>query len=343
MSSSSSGGNGSDCFDQYNTAPYVAVAAVRAGVGAFSALCCLAMIAIIALHKKYRDFAQRLVLNLAVTAFIHSLSYTLARVNYYSDLRLLDPYCYFGGFLNLYSAWIEVLALMCIVYHLFVAGLLGRPAHPTRRLEALFWLGTYALPLLWCWLPFIRQSYRTSGGWCAIRTLSEDGCSGYVFGKVLQFALWYVPLYILLFATCSVCVAVAVKMHMNVHRWSGVYDDETRTRHQRLRMEIRPLLWFPFLYLILNTFSFIDRIYNAAQPDDPVVVLTFLHACTSPFRGAFVALVYTLAGGALGWSQVKATCRDCCCCSHDNSIKEYPAVAGDHDDSLSFHYDWKAM
>ena len=343
--------NTTSCFDQYNTPSYVAVAAVRAGVGAFSAACCLAMILVIALHRRYRDFSQRLVLNLAITALVHSLSYTVARVNYHSNLQLLDPYCYFGGFLNQYSAWIEVLALMCIVYYLFVGGLLGRPTHPSRMLEVLFWLGTYALPLLWCWVPFIQQSYGTSGGWCAIRTLSAD-CSGYLFGQILQFVLWYIPLYLLLFVTCVVCVAVAVKVQMDAHRWSGLYDEESRANKERIKTEIRPLLWFPFIYLILNTFSFIDRIYNAAQPDDPLVVLTFLHACSSPFRGAFVALVYTLAGGTVGqWVQMRAACHNCCRCKKKYNVHEYPAItgdygdslSGDYGDSLSGHYDTKLL
>lgn len=327
-----------DCFKEYNSQDYVAVAAVRAAVGAFSAVCCLTMVVIIILHKKYRDFSQRLVLNLAITALIHSLSYTVARVNYRSDLKLLDPYCYFGGFLNQYSAWIEVLALMCIVYHLIVGGLLGRPTNPSPRLQLVFWLGTYILPLFWCWIPWIEHSYGTSGGWCGIRTMDEN-CKGYRFGQILQFVIWYIPLYILLFVTCFVAIAVAVKVRRDVHRWAGLYDEEIRTKRERIKTEIQPLLWFPFIYLILNTFSFIDRIYNIAEPDNPQIVLTFLHACTSPFRGAFVALVFTLASGITRqqWMQTLANCRDCYRQDNRWNVHEYPAVhvPGGHGDSLS--------
>lgn len=338
MSGSASGSANTSCFDQFNTAPYVAVAAVRASVGAFSAASCLAVIFIILLYKKYHDFTQRLVLNLAIAALIHSLSYPLARVNYYSDLQLLDPYCYFGGFLNLYSSWIEVLALMVIVYHLFVWGILERPTH---KLELLFWLGTYTLPLLWCWIPFVEQSYGTSGAWCGIRTLNAE-CGGYTFGQVLQFVLWYIPLYLLLFVTCIVSVAVAVKVRRDVNHWSGLYDEETKAKRERIRTEIRPLLWFPLIYLILNTFSFIDRIYNAARPDDPFVVLTYLHVVTSPFRGAFVALVYTLVDRGtlrrLRWVHMRAACQNCFRGDQRWNVQDYPAVVGNRGDSLSFRH-----
>ena len=344
-------GNGSasstasrDCLEPYNTAPYVAVAAVRAAVGAFSAACCLAVLVAIAVQRRYRDFPQRLVLHLAITALFHSLSYTVARVNFYSELTLLDPYCYFAGFINQYSAWVEVLALMCIVYYLFVAGLLGRPAVPTRATETTFWVGTYALPLLWCWLPFIHQSYGTAGSWCGIRTLAVN-CTGYRFGQILQFALWYIPLYLLLLITCCVAVSVAVKVQRDVHRWAGLYDEETRVKRERIRTEIRPLLWFPFIYLALNTFSLIDRIYNsAAHPEDPLVELTFLHACSSPLRGAFVALVFSLAAGSMQRQQWVASCLNCCRRDDRYTAQEYPALTGDYGDSLSHPYqkneDW---
>lgn len=206
-----------DCLEPYDTAQYVAVAAVRAGVGAFSALCSLAVIGVIFLHNRYRHFTQRLMLNLAISALLHSFSYTIARVDYSSNLDLLDTYCYFGGFINLYSAWVEVLALLCIVYYLCVAVLLGRHAYPSHKTEVVFLIGTYGLPLLWCWIPYIDHAYGAAGSWCGIRPLKQD-CSSYEFGKVLQFMLWYIPLYILLTATFIVALAVAVKMWRDVHR-----------------------------------------------------------------------------------------------------------------------------
>lgn len=339
MSASGESGSGSDtsCFDQYNRVVYVAVAAARAGVGAFSAVCCLVVILLIFLYKKHQDFTQRLVLNLAIAALVHSISYPLSRVNFYSNLQLFDPYCYFGGFLNLYSSWIEVLALMWIVYHLFVGGVLDRATH---RFELLFWLATYILPLLWCWIPFIHHSYSTSGAWCAIRSQNAD-CSRFTFGEVLQFALWYLPLHLLLLFTFIVSVSVAVKVHRDTRHWSGVHDKVTRAKREKIKTEIRPLIWFPVIYLILNTFSFVDRIYNVVSPDDPLVVLTYLHVFSSPLRGAFVALVYTLGDRTtlqrLRWRQLKANCYECC--YSYRAVQEYPAITDDHSDSFSSPYE----
>lgn len=328
-----------DCLQRYSTPPYLAVGAIRAGVGAFSAICCLTVIVVIFVLKKHRDFVQRLVLNVAITALLHSLSYTTARVNYYTDLVLFDPYCYFGGLFNLYSSWVEVLALVCIVHYLFVAELLGRSTHPSIYTQIVFWVGTYCLPLLWCWIPFINLTFGTSSGWCGIRWVDSD-CNDFHFGQILQFVIWYIPLYILLTITLIVAVAVTVKVRRDVYRWSGLYDDETKAKRERIRTEITPLLWFPFIYLTLNTFSFIDRLYNTTHPNDPLVELTFFHACTSPLRGAFVALVFLLAGGGIRRTVMMASCRHCC--HRDKAVMDYPAERGD-DISDSLAHPYKAL
>ena len=335
-------GNGSEnatsgddsCLDKFNTAAYTAVAALRAGVGTFSALCCLAIILLITVYKKYTVFTQRLVLNLAIAAFLHSLSYPLTRINYYSELQLMDHYCYFGSFFNLFTSWVELIALMCIVVHLFVGGILNRPTH---KFEPVFWVITYTLPLLWSWIPFIKHSYGLSGAWCGIRVL-DTNCNSFTFGKILQFTLWYIPLFLLLFITCIISILVAIKVWWDTKSWGGLYDTETKAKQEKIKEEITPLLFFPAVYLVLNTFSFIDRLYNAAEPNDPEVGLTFLHTFTSPFRGAFVALVYALVDPAtrrrLGWRQVMVAFKNNI--HGDVVIKEYPAVMEEVGDSISY-------
>ena len=334
-------GNGSEnatsendsCLDKFNTATYTAVAALRAGVGTFSALCCLAMILLITVYRRYTVFTQRLVLNLAIAAFIHSLSYPLTRVNYYSELQLIERYCYFGSFFNLFTSWVEVIALMCIVVHLFVGGLLNRPTH---KFEPIFWVITYTLPLLWTWIPFINRSYGLSGAWCGIRVL-DTNCNSFTFGKILQFTLWYIPLFLLLFITFVISIMVAIKVRRDTKSWVGLYDAKTKANQEKIK-EIMPLLFFPAIYLVLNTFSFIDRLYSSAEPNDPEVGLTFLHTLTSPFRGAFVALVYVLVDPAtrnrLRWRQIMVTFKNNT--GGDIVIKEYPAIVEEVGDSISY-------
>ena len=127
--------NNSSCL-YYNDSEFIEVAALRAGSGIFSALCCLAVIIVIVKLKRYSLPSQRFVLYLAIAATFHSVSYAFARVNYYTPRYIYDDYCYFGGFFNIYSSWVEVLALFCLTFNLFYNGVMIRipPLSPTLLL-----------------------------------------------------------------------------------------------------------------------------------------------------------------------------------------------------------------
>ena len=92
--------NETSCYETLDSTQYKIAAAIRASIGLFSFFCCLGVVLVIVLYKKYKFFIQRLILYLAVAALVHSISYTLARVNYYTPRPIEDPYCYFGGLLK---------------------------------------------------------------------------------------------------------------------------------------------------------------------------------------------------------------------------------------------------
>ena len=117
-------GNYSNCSLRYDSTNFKILAGLRAGVGFISALCCIAVIIIIFLLKKHKLFSQRLILNIAVAALIHSLSYTTARVNFYTVRQIEDPYCYFGGLFNDYAATVELISIWFIAINIFFVGIL---------------------------------------------------------------------------------------------------------------------------------------------------------------------------------------------------------------------------
>ena len=274
---------------EYDSTDFKIVAAIRATIGTFSALCCLVVILVIVVYKKYSFFAQRLILYLAISAFLHSLSYPLARVNYYSTRPILEDYCYFGGFFNNYTSWLEVLSICCLTFNVFMNVVLNKWSEkPEYVYLAIIWL----LPLLWVWIPFLDHAYGNAGPWCGIRTVNED-CGHYLAGSILHFVLWYVPFYILLIVTFITTVIIALKIR-NMHEWEWRYNPDLRRKQNRLQTEVKPLLLYLAIYLALNTFSFIQHTYDTAKPNDPMIALWYLHILTSPFRGAFIALVFAL-------------------------------------------------
>ena len=323
--SSGSGLSPSDgCVERYDSGSLKLAAAIRASVGFFSFVCCLGVILLIIVFKKYRFFTQRLILNLTITAAIHSITYTFARVNYYTPRPIRDDYCYFGGFLNHYTAAVELVSIWCITIDLIVKALSSKN---TKKLEVVYYLLTYFLPAFWFWLPLWRQAYGTSGPWCGIRTLNPD-CSPFDFGRYVQFGIWYIPLYISLTLIFLAILVVLIKVARDSQRWVGKFDPTAETKSNILKSEIRQLLWYPIIYLLINIFSFVSQIYNIANPQSASttsLALSYLRLLTSPLRGAVIALAYALDKETRS-RITKAHCRAAYheWCSRDqHSVKEY--------------------
>ena len=313
-----------NCSRLYDSAEYKILAVVRASVGLLSFLACLGVVVIILAFKKYREFLQRLVLYLAIAAMVHSISYSTARVNFYTVRPISDPYCYFGGLFNHYTAAVELISIWCIMISVFIKALFNKS---TKKLEVLYILATFLGPSLWFWIPLWLQSYGTSGGWCGIRFLNED-CSRYEDGTIIQFGIWYIPLYVSLSLIFIGMICVAIKAIRDVYRWHGHYDPNEKQNRKILKNEILPVVWYPIIYLFFNSFSLISQIYQAANPDTPSIFLTYLRVISSPLRGAIIALAYALDKDTrkrLAPSHLRALCRDC---RGGNRIREYETLTG---------------
>ena len=279
-----------NCTLQYDSTNYKVLAGLRAAVGLFSFLCCSAVIFVIILFKKYTFFSQRLILNIAVAAMIHSFSYTTARVNYYSVREIDDPYCYFGGILNHYSAAVELISIWFTTVNVFFVGMFKQNI---SKFEPVYYVSTYTLPLLWFWVPIWLKGYGTSGGWCGIKSLDVN-CQPYKYSTYIQFGIWFVPLYVSTALIILMLLAVAIKLSCTMRQWKGRSDPMTAAVNQVLRNELRSLFVYPIIYLALNTFSIISQIYRAIYPNSSSAVLPYLRVLTSPLRGALVALLFGL-------------------------------------------------
>lgn len=279
-----------NCTLRYDSTNYKILAGLRATVGFISFLCCIAVVGLIVLFRKYSFFSQRLVLNIAVAAMVHSLSYTTARVNFYTVRKIDDPYCYFGGIFNHYTAAVELISIWFTTINIFSVGMFRRNI---SKFEPAYYVTTYALPLLWFWVPVWLRAYGTTGGWCGIKILDAD-CEAFLPSAYIQFGIWFVPLYVSTAVFIIMLVAVAIKFLRSTRKWRGRFDPVAEAARQALKNEVRPLIVYPILYLLLNTFSFVSQIYRAIYPESPSNVLPYLRVLTSPLRGAFIAVVFAL-------------------------------------------------
>ena len=278
------------CYQHFDTTEFKIQAALRSAVGLFSFVCCASVVFIIILFKKYKFYTQRLILYLSIVTMIHAFSYILTRINYYTPRPIDDPYCYFSGVLNHYTAANGVLSIWCITLNLLTKTLCNCS---TVKAEPIFVAVIIFLPALWLWVPIWLKAYGTAGAWCSIRSMNSD-CTPYRYRSWLRFGLWYIPLYILMFVTVVSLILAAVRISRGSRKWVGKWDPEIIVMRQTLKREILSLIWYPLIFLLLNTFSLIDQIHDAVNPMNPSATLTYLSIFTSTLRGAFIALAFGL-------------------------------------------------
>ena len=279
---------------QYDTTEFAAVAVVSASVALVSAVACSVVIAGIVLFKKYLFFTQRLILYLSIAAMVNSMAIMLRlqRVVYYQsefESKVERDLCIASGMLEQITGWWQLMAVVCITCSVFVRVVLKR--NPEKA-EWLFFFAIFFLPLTFNWIPFIHSAYGNAGAWCWIRNEDSD-CDYFEFGQYLRFILWYIPLYILLFILLVSYFIILGKIRSLDHKWQGRYDPEGEQQQKMMQGEVRPLLWYPVIYLVLNIFALTNRI-QAAFFTDPVLALWFLQAVFSPMQGGFVSLAYAL-------------------------------------------------
>ena len=272
----------------YDTKVFKGIAALRSAVALFSFLCCVTVIFLICYYKKYQFFPQRLILYLAVVSTVHSIVFIVGRVNYHATREVADTLCMVVGFIALYASWVELLLIACITTHLFLLLVLGVE---TSQKEVLHLLVSFILPLLWCWIPFIENSFGSSGPWCGIRIHNEVDCGLHLFGGLLRFFLWHIPLYtffLIFFLSCL--LAILFKLNKDSLEWEG--DPQKQETKQKIIAQVKPLIFYPMIFVLFKLPLLINHLYETIDPQEPVPALWFFDALTSPLGGAVVPLVY---------------------------------------------------
>ena len=306
---------------QFDKEIYAIVATVSAVSGFISLLASSFIIFIICLFKKWRFFSQRLVLYLAITAAIFSLTAMLLRLDYYDKSGTnYTHYCILIGCLNQIASWMVLDAIICITMSLLLKSFSDIQL---EKYEALIVLFIFVFPLTFNWIPFIKKSYGIAGAWCWIRSVDNDTGKKFVFGQILQLVLWYLPLYACLVVLIVLYVIIIIKLHHIRKRWTGKYDPQTEKVRQQIMKETVSLLAYPLIYFFINIPPLINRIHGAVEPENPQPVLWFLSAIFFPLQGTIIALAFSLdpeTRRRLTVANFRAAFRECC---EKERIEEY--------------------
>ena len=314
----------------FDSPDYMIVAIISSSSACFSAICSTTLIGLIFLLKKYSFFIQRLVLYLSLAALVNSLSIVLRlyRIGYRRRSEFLDKLCIAAAFIDQTSQWSLFLAFAAVTFTLLMAVVFHKS---TVRLERLYIVTIVGLPLTFNWLPFLHGTYGRAGAWCWIRNLNyDDNCSEHRFGTILQFAIWYIPAYVLIGILLITYLAIIAFVVRQKCSRSNRDNEETKKLHE----EVWPLLFHPIGLFILNIFPLTNRIYGTLiSEDNPIYGLWILHAIFSPLQGGYIALVYILDRATLR----QLTCNKFRTLFKNSSdvVRDYPAISGGPSDSVN--------
>ncbi len=323
MNESGNSSSDDDCTNPFASHEYTIVAAVDSLLGFVSFLACLFVIAIIIIYKKYLFFTQRMILYLAIAALLISLVLTVQITQRFAPNDL----CILFGFLVQLLSWSELLAVVCITINVLLVVVFHRE---TKKLEIVYVLLIFVLPLTFNWIPFTHGAYGVAGPWCWIRSHHDD-CSKFEYGIALQATLWYAPFYTLLLVMFVIYAIVLVKLRRDSYHWASRYDPLAEKQREQIRNEVKPLLWFPIIYLASNTFVLVNDI-QGAMSNEPVLALSILAAITFPLQGGFITVAFTLDPKTfkrLKWTEFKAALM----LRWNNEVSEYEMKGGEISDS----------
>lgn len=329
----------------YDAKEYAIVAALSAATAFLSLVACCFVLFVMILFKKFQYFQQRLLLYLTIAALLDAIAIIVHRVDYNNETSAFyTRWCRFAGFFENNTSWMILLAVTIITVHIFVLAVFGKR---TNRLEPLYVFIIFLSPFLVNWIGFIENAYGKAGAWCWIRGENEEDCSNFTYGVILRFVDWYIPLYITLPILIILYTIILVKVECKGRKWRGDYDPNTEPVIQQMRKEVRPLIWYPLIYFLLNIIPFINRIHNRVRPRDPALALWVLTALTYPLTGGLIAIAFTLDPGTmrrLRWANVKAAIKEY---RHTKGVEEYPveistlkatSIDNDDDDKGSLDY-----
>ena len=314
-----------NCSSPYTRHEYAIVAGLSAASAFISLLASCFIVSLIILFKKWAFFSQRLVLYLAVSVILESVAAIIHRVDYNNQTSgFYVHFCRFSAFFEHNTSWMELMAVVSITLYIFVCAVFSKRTH---RFELVYLFFIFIFPLLFNWIPFTVNAYGRAGAWCWIRNEDILTCEAIVAGQVLQFVLWYIPLYVILLILIALYLIILFKLHWyDPRKYRASYQHEDESFHQQMSKEIRSLLWYPFIYFMINLIPLINRIHGLAQRNNPSLALWILTALLFPIQGGFIALAFTLDPDTrkrLTPVHIRAAARELCQRS-EYGVTEYP-------------------
>ena len=298
-----------------------------------SLLCCIFVIALMIIYKKYVFTIQRLILYLTVSILLNSMSHIFESASY--TLAQADSYCMALGFLQEYSAYCMLLFVSCFLLEIGVRVICLRE---TGAIEWLYIPAIFVTPLLVTWIPFLTGNYGRMGLSCRIVTINSTTCEQDIKGLILYFVLWGIPMYLTFIVDGLAYVYILWKLWRSKKRYTAVLELDRELMYQKTVSEIHYLKWYPPIYILINLIPVAAYTVYYVKPDGPGLALIIIAMIIRRMQGAFLLIAVTMdpkTRKRLKWSHIKAAFIENVLCKYSN-IEEYPIIsAPNYTDSLN--------
>ena len=343
--------NASDsCVDLKSDHKKAVIKWVVLGCGSFSFVCCLLVLATIAVFKKVRTTSQRLVLYLVLVTFAMSAVYVLHGVEDKGKLKGSGAYCMLTAFLDQVLSWMELLAMLCLTVDIFTK-VRTMDFQVTKKYELFYIFAIFVLPLTFNWIPFTTSAYDDSGPYCWIRTckkISNDNNTTtdnttykYVedkYGVAFQFALFWIPFYTTILVIILIYGWSIYRARVRLKQYQATYDPNSKIMREQLISELWQYMLYPLIVIIVNTVPLISRLVNAIAINEEFFELQILHGVFVNLEGPGLALVFFTNSETrkdLGsYQTIKLALVAFFCCWRQTRVKAYPYIVERETDSL---------
>lgn len=319
--------NSSSCQVTFSEGELMILGITQACAAILSSIACALVLLIIVIFRKYECRSQRVILYLILAVFVLNIGYSVRGFRY--DGIHKGSYCTLIAFLTQYGGGCILLAVFCLVIEILLNSGLVNSSY--KSLDRVYILVIILGPLSVDWIPFIKNAYGPTKTWCWIRSTDPDTCETFLFGLILQYALWFGPVFITIFLGTILYVI----SYYSIKKQTRADTSVRNSRHveQDFLIDIKQYRWYPLLFLIFNLIPFIARLAADLSANSKVVFIVWIIAgVIQGLQGSVIAMIFTLDPGTrkrLGLKSIKSAIEQNVL-NHDK-IEDYPAIAVDSD------------
>ena len=324
----------SDCSPLFSHDQLKVLGISQASAAILSTLACIIIFLIIIIFKKYAIQTQRLILYLIISVLLLNIGYIIRGLSYNKIFQ--GPFCSGIAFYTQYNGSCILLSVVCFTVEVFIrSGLFRENKDVNWNADKFYVPVIFVLPLLADWIPFINDAYGPTKTWCWIRIINFETCDIFLYGLILQYALWYFPIFVGVVTGCTIYVITYIRIARQSKRYKAIPLKPSRQKeHQELLSDLKRYKWYPVIILLFNGVPFVARLITDINNIDNTIqfYLWVVAGVLQGLQGCVIALIFTLDPGTrkrLKIRPISAAIR-CNILNHD-VIRDYPVIAAESD------------